>query len=176
MAIVVGSLAIFTGCQFKGHSGGSPPWAGGAGGTGGTGGTGGGDVWQPVPLGVRVYPSSRFTMIRKQSVFEARLEFSDQMGDPVKAAGVFHLTLYKGSHVGRGLLGTKLYGWDISLLTLKDQQRYYDAVTRTYHLSLKLDEVWNTNDPVTLKVVFVRHDGHRLQTQTTLGGALSEHD
>ncbi|MBL4701471.1 MAG: hypothetical protein JKX85_09455 [Phycisphaeraceae bacterium] len=120
------------------------------------------DVWLPTPNRIRIYPSSRFVITENRPALEARVELQDVMGDSIKAAGFFHLELLEDTQ-------QKLYSWDVPINTLKDQENYFESVTRTYRFVLRLDRELYADDQLTLAVSFRRQDGILLQTKAVLG-------
>ncbi|MFP4144568.1 MAG: hypothetical protein ACOCTI_07510 [Phycisphaeraceae bacterium] len=133
-------LVVGGGCRFKGEPAGADSLAAAG-------------AWQPRPVAMRIYPSTRFASEEGQHLLEARLEFSDEMGDSIKAAGRLSFGLYAAAPAG-GALGRELYRWQVDLLTLEDQQQHFDPVTRTYLFRLKLDRPIATTQPTTLRVSF----------------------
>ncbi|MFG0248401.1 MAG: hypothetical protein ACF8OB_05895 [Phycisphaeraceae bacterium JB051] len=126
-------------------------------------------LWQPTPHDVRIYPSSRFILTEQRPALEARVELKDEMGDSLKAAGVFHLELLKETGARRQAMQEKLYSWDVPLNSIVDQQSYFDSVTRTYRFVLRLDREIAPDDQLVLAITFKRPDGALLKTQAVLG-------
>ena len=126
-------------------------------------------AWQPVPERVRIYPSSRFILTEKRPALEARVELQDEMGDSVKSPGAFHLELLKESTSRRDVMQDKLYSWDVPMMSIDDQQSYFESVTRTYRFVLRLDREIQPDDQLVLAITFHRSDGKLLQTKATLG-------
>ena len=120
---------------------------------------------------MRVYPSTRFVRGSEQGILEARIEFFDEMGDSVKAVGKVHLELYATRRRDRPSVDRRLYAWEVSLLTLVKQRRYYDPITRTYMFQLSLDSLSVAREDTTLRVSFVLPDGRRLEDQKSLPDA-----
>lgn len=127
------------------------------------------NVWEPIPQRVRIYPSSRFIFTEKRPALEARVELQDDMGDSVKAPGTFHLELLKESVGRRDVMKDKLYSWDVPLVSIADQQAYFESVTRTYRFVLRLDRQIKPDDQLVLAITFHRSDGNLLQTKAALG-------
>lgn len=125
-------------------------------------------VWRAEPVAMRVYPSSRFaTDDDGAALLEARIELLDEMGHSVKGAGVFHVELWsEGKALASG--GERLYAWDVPLLTLADQRRHYDPVTRAYLFRLSLDEAGVPRRPTVLRVLFTPVDRLRLEASAAL--------
>jgi hypothetical protein len=128
----------------------------------------GDNIWSPKPTKLRVYPSSRFDPSGELAVLEARIELLDEMDDSIKGVGVLHFELYAGGSANRPGTDRKLYAWDVSLLTLVDQRRHYDAITRGYSFRLKLDDVEAPQTATTLLVWFEPTVGKRLEASAVL--------
>jgi hypothetical protein len=88
---------------------------------------------------MRVYPSTRLVHEANQTVLEARIEFVDDVGDPLKAVGDLRLELFRISRPGEPPPTKPLYTWNASILTQAENQTLYDPVTRSYLLRLNLD-------------------------------------
>lgn len=146
------AAAIFAGCQFKGESTQSTlemPQG----------------VWLPSPASLRIYPSTRFIREDGQTLLDTRIEFTDEMGDTIKAAGDLRLMLFASDAAGT-TLGRQLFNWQVQLQTLEDQQQYYDAITRTYFCRLRLDEPAIARKPTVLRVSFTPATGkERIEAQ-----------
>lgn len=155
LSVAVMLLGSLTGCQFKGDGVATNQRANGQLGDSD-------DLWLPTPHRIRIYPSSRFVITDNRPALEARVELQDVMGDSIKAAGFFHLELLEHTQ-------QKLYSWDIPIQKLKDQEDYFESVTRTYRFVLRLDRELAADDQLTLAVSFRRQDGILLQTKSVLG-------
>jgi len=118
--------------------------------------------WQPEAVAMRIYPSTRFVREQNTPMLEARIEMFDQMGDSIKASGRLRFELFAASNAPGIEAGRLLYSWDIGLLGLEEQQRYYDPITRAYLLRLRLDEVSITRRQVLLRVTFQSGNDARL--------------
>ena len=130
------------------------------------------DVWQPQPVRMRVYPSSRFAVQpeRQLVVLEARIELLDEMGDPIKGVGQYHFKLLGESGRGRTTRDRRLYTWDVPMFTLPAQQSRYDKITGTYLFRLKMHEASSPPRDTTLQVWFVPSGGHRLEAEAIMPG------
>lgn len=128
----------------------------------------GDNIWSPRPTKLRVYPSSRFDPRGEMAVLEARIELLDEMDDSIKGVGVLHFELYAGGSANRPGTDRKLYAWDVSLLTLVDQRRHYDSITRGYSFRLKMDDVEAPQTATTLLVWFEPTAGKRLEASAVL--------
>jgi hypothetical protein len=138
------------------------------------GGPGSGDAaapWQIKPVGVRIHPSTRLTPDAGRIALEARIEFVDDVGDPIKAAGDLRFDLFPPVHSGEAASGKPLYSWQTSILTRADNQRQYDAVTSGYLFRLKLDDPAIARQPLHLRVTFQPPDGQRLEVEQDLANA-----
>lgn len=125
-------------------------------------------VWRVAPHHVRVYPSTRFTQEASDTILEARIELRDEMGDPVKGVGRFRLELFARARSGGAGMGQRLYSWDVSVMTLDDQRRFYDPITRAYLFRLKLDDAHTARRRTHLQVTFTSSEGQRFEAQTSL--------
>lgn len=159
MAVATGLLPL-TGCQWKG---GPRPAAAGA-------ATRPAEAWSPRPVAMRVYPSSRFVQDRGQTVLEARVELLDAMNDSVKASGQFQLELLTDPRRGAES-PRRLYAWTVPVLSLAEQRRHYDSVTRAYLFRLSLDDLAIPRRDTLLRVMFTPAEGERLEAEATLTGA-----
>ena len=128
------------------------------------------DHWLIEPVRMRIYPSTRFVDRDSETILEARVEMFDEMSDSVKGVGQFRFELLVA-----GLMGQteRLYTWNVSALTLSDQRRYYDSITRAYLVPLKLTEAVS-QDMATLRVTFVGPSGNRLETSALVGAESGE--
>jgi len=138
-------------------------------------------VWRPEPVRMRVYPSSRFIERDGQTMLEARVELRDEMDDPLKGVGRFQFELVAGGTPGRPAAtagsaahpggpgrAAKLYGWDVSVMTLAEQKEHYDSVTRAYLFRLVMDEPSVPVATTTLRVNFVPLNGERIDAVAVL--------
>ena len=121
--------------------------------------------WQPKPVSIRIYPSTRFVEQDGKPILEARIELFDEMGDSVKSSGSIRLELFAIGEDERRTVGARLYRWDINQTTIDDQRRYYDPIIRGYVYRLELDDVELTRRPTLLRVVFQPTQGPRLVTE-----------
>jgi hypothetical protein len=157
--ILVAMSLVLTGCSFfKGGPGGSapPPAAGSA------------DAWQIKPARMRVYPSTRITRDGTNWVLDARLEFLDDAGDSMKAAGNLRLELFAMGRPGDPPTGKQLYVWDVPMLTLEQNRQYFE-ITHTYLFRLKLDDATLATQRLILAANCVLADGRSLQARAAIG-------
>ncbi|MEM9883143.1 MAG: hypothetical protein AAF800_09530 [Planctomycetota bacterium] len=124
-----------------------------------------GEGWRPEPVALRIYPSTRFVNEAGTPLLEARVELFDEMGDSTKASGLLRFELFAAGQVPGIEVGRLLYGWDITLATLEDQQRYYDPITRGYLLRLRLESAEATQRQVRLRVTFQPATGRRMSDE-----------
>lgn len=119
--------------------------------------------WQPTPVAVRVYPSTRFVREADMVLLELRLELLDEMGDPVKASGLVQVALATGN--GQASVNSQvLFRWDIDLSTIEDQKQFYDGVTRTYLFRLRVQRQEVASRPTVVRVSFSTDQSQRLTT------------
>lgn len=118
-------------------------------------------VWHFAPVSMRIYPSTRFVIDR--NILEAQIEFFDQMKDSIKAIGSLRLELFKPGRTGADSVGRLMYTWDVSILTLKEQQSHYSTITKTYSFQLKVDHLPKKLHKTVLHVTFSSQDGTRLE-------------
>jgi len=128
----------------------------------------GGHVWEMGPVRMRVYPSTRFVEGKGDSMLEARIELFDEMDDSVKGVGKFRIELFDRPRGGNPGVGRRRYSWDVSALTLADQRRYYDTITRSYLFRLKLEDQATARRETVLRVTFILPEGKRLETRCDL--------
>lgn len=124
--------------------------------------------WRPIPIEMRIYPSTRFVRRGDQITLESRIELIDQMGDPTKGAGRVRFELYANRHSKASGRGERLYVWEVALLTLAQQRKFFDPITRGYLFPLKLDDPGIADRATLLRVVFTPSGGHRLETEGML--------
>lgn len=120
------------------------------------------ESWQPEPVALRIYPSTRFVREGGTTLLEARIELFDAMGDSIKSSGAVRFELFAAGFAPGIDVGRLLYSWDIGLASLEDHQRYYDPITRGYLLRLRLDSAQITRREVLLRVTFQPAEGMRL--------------
>lgn len=131
-----------------------------------------GDAWRPRPVAMRVYPSTRFVEQEGHALLEARLELSDEMGDPAKYPGEFRLELYGTPSTG-GVPGSldaerQLYAWRVPVVTLEQHRTFFDPITRVYLLRLKLDPEALPAGAARLRASYRPIDGDRLRAEATI--------
>ena len=121
--------------------------------------------WQPKPVSMRIYPSTRYVMESDKPLLEARIELFDEMGDSIKSAGQVRAELFAVSEAASRSIGHRLYLWNINIHSLEDQQTYYDPITRGYIFRLRLDQFNVAVKATLLRVTFFLDDNTRLQTE-----------
>lgn len=139
------ALGVLAGCEFKGDLIGSGQPADGANG-----------VWKIKATRLRVYPSTRFVRIEDQLLLEARIEFLDELGDSIKAAGTFVLEVFDAERPVDAVDAKRLFAWRVPMLTRESNAEFYDPVTRAYFLRLSTDKLPDKQKKVVFKVSFDR--------------------
>jgi hypothetical protein len=134
----------------------------------GTGAGSDGEAWNIQPVAIRVYPTPRFVTEGDRLLLDLRIEFTDAAGDTTKGVGHFVIELYAAGRSDEPAVGRTLYRWDVALLTLAENKKHYDPITRTYHFRLHIDEPDVTRDPLLLHVAFTPHRAERLETEAML--------
>lgn len=124
-------------------------------------------AWQIIPVRMRVYPSSGFKRERRRPILEVRVELFDDVGDSVKGVGVWRFELYARTR-GRHSSGPLLYTWDVPMMTIEQNRRFYDPITRTFEFRLKLDDESTARQATVLHVIFTGPDGKILEAQSDL--------
>jgi len=124
--------------------------------------------WQAAPVRLRVYPSTRFVKEKGRSILEARLELLDQMGDPIKASGLFRIELYRVDESLGNAPQRLLYTWTADTLTLELQREHYDPITRGYLFRLGVDDIKIAGESTFLKVAFTPEVGPRLDAEAVI--------
>lgn len=127
-----------------------------------------GRYWQPLPVSIRVYPSTRFIKESGRAVLEARFELYDDMGDPVKSAGTFRIELLSVDEALGNAPRRLLYTWNAEVLTLDQQREHYDPITRGYLFRLGVDDLRIARQATLLKVTFSPVDRPRLDAEAVI--------
>lgn len=127
-----------------------------------------GRYWQPLPVSIRVYPSTRFIKESGRAVLEARFELYDDMGDPVKSAGTFRIELLSVDEALGNAPRRLLYTWNAEVLTLDQQREHYDPITRGYLFRLGVDDLRIARQVTLLKVTFSPVDRARLDAEAVI--------
>lgn len=126
------------------------------------------DVWDIQPARMRIYPSSRFVREDGKPLLEARIEFFDAAGDSTKAVGELRFELFTAGPAAQTSSGQRLYAWAVPLLTLEQNELFYDSVTRTYLFRLRLDSLSIVREQTRLKVTLTPARGARISTEGLL--------
>jgi len=126
------------------------------------------NVWVVAPVKLRIYPSTRIIHEDDQLILEARIEPLDEMDDSIKAVGWVRVELFRQDQAGNPAIGHRLYNWEISLLSLAEQQQYYDPITRSYSFRLRLDEQDLPRQGLILQALFMPIEGDRLEARVRL--------
>lgn len=151
LGIFVIALLLAAGCEFKGDRV-NDRGADGA-------------RWLFVPTAVRVHP---FTTLKAGEpgdpiVLEARIEMIDQAGDVTKGVGELRFELYAEAATAQNAgKERQLMRWEAALLTLAQNQRHYDPITRTYSFKLKLIEPLPNGMKLRLDVQLTDDTGRRM--------------
>ena len=124
--------------------------------------------WQPLPVSIRVYPSTRFIKESGRAVLDARFELYDDMGDPVKSAGTFRIELLSVDEALGNAPRRLLYTWNAQVLTLDQQREHYDPITRGYLFRLGVDDLRIARQVTLLKVTFSPVDRARLDAEAVI--------
>jgi hypothetical protein len=120
--------------------------------------------WPFWPAGMRVHPASRLVIEQEtsQAFIEARLEFTDALGDTSKAVGVMEFDLLVPALPSGA--SNPVLSWALPLNTLEGNAQHYDGITRTYLFRLSLGE-WSISPDVTLIARFESIDGQRFSAE-----------
>lgn len=121
--------------------------------------------WQIKPARLRVYPSTRIVQRQDHAVLEARIEFFDDLDDSVKSVGQLRFELYAVNRTREAIVGSRLYNWDVAMLTKQDNHLFFDPVTRAYLFRLRLDDAAIARKPLLLRVIFMPPTGPRLEAE-----------
>jgi hypothetical protein len=127
-----------------------------------------GDHWRIRPVRMRVYPSTRFVQYEAQMALEARVEFLDELKDPMKAVGRLRFEVYAANRDGEIADQKRLFAWDVPMLTLAENQEYYDAVTRAYLFRLGVDKLPEKIERTVLRVTYMPLTGERLEAMAVV--------
>ena len=151
MLMCVAVIALAAGCEMKGGQ------------VGQRAATAGVDFWRIRPVKMRVYPSTRFVQYENQLALEARVEFVDELRDPMKAVGRLRFEVYASNRDGEVIDQKRLFAWDVPMLTIEANREYYDAVTRAYLFRLGLESLPADVDRTIVRVTFMPPVGERLE-------------
>ncbi len=127
-----------------------------------------GRTWQPQPIIMRVYPTTRIAPHAQGPVVEARIEMIDALADTTKGVGNFHFELAPVEHLGQTDTGQRLYTWDTEVRTLAQQREHFDPISRTYHFRLAMDAVPAATSKLRFVATFSPVEGQRLDAETLL--------
>lgn len=125
-------------------------------------------VWQVKPTRLRVYPSTRFVQYENQLALEARIEFLDELGDPLKAVGAMRFEVYAANRDGEVVDQRRLFSWDVPMLTMEANQEYYDPVTRAYLFRLGIDSLPKDLDRTVVRVIHQPVRGERMEAMAVV--------
>jgi hypothetical protein len=124
------------------------------------------------PVSIRVHPLSRVVSDKSACMLQARLEFSDQMGDVGKGVGTVDLQLFEYHAIVPGHRGRALGSFSISLQKPDANRAHWDAITRTYLFELPIAYVPTAdgNTRFVLNAVFRLPNGTKLKDEAVIGG------
>lgn len=125
-------------------------------------------MFQPVIL--RIHPLTRLQRRENgSSTIDAHIEFRDDAGDEVKAAGRLGIELYResGPVVGAGER-LQVARWEEDLTDPERNSRAYDRVTRTYRFELSGVPTASGEQGLTLRATLNLAGGTRLSDQITI--------
>ncbi|MCC5828932.1 MAG: hypothetical protein JJU36_05735 [Phycisphaeraceae bacterium] len=123
----------------------------------------GSDRFELGPRSMRVYPSTRIVGEPGSQLIEARLEFLDAAGDSTKAVGRARLDLFPVTRQGEIDRARRVHRWEIDVLTLTDQRRFYDPITRAYLFRLQLPDTLSTGARLGLEAFFKPTEGEPME-------------
>lgn len=123
-------------------------------------------AWEVRPARMRIYPSTRIIREAGQGILEARVEFRDENGDPVKAVGDLRFELLSSGRAGE--VGQRLFSWSVPMLGREQNATFYDPVTQAYLYRLRLESITILQDEVVLRVTLLPAEGKRLEAQALI--------
>lgn len=162
--LLVMGLTMSQGCQFKG--GPADPGI-----EAGTSTNRAAAPWNYQVEAIRVFSGVRLTEDGQGQLMELRIELLDAMGDSMKGTGELRVELVRGVRSGETGSGSLLHGWDVSLATLDEQRRFYDPVTRTYQLRLRMNAAALAHANDLMLMVHYRDGDRSLGTQISINPA-----
>lgn len=109
-----------------------------------------GQVWVAQPADLHVLQSTRFIFERDAYLLETRAELRDDMGDPLKAPGVFLIEVFPR----QGRVDQRLLSWEVPVFSAQQQREQFDAITLAYRFQLKLDDDRLFDKPIRVRVSF----------------------
>ena len=113
-----------------------------------------GPVWVSAPVNITIHPATRVRADGKQWALDARVRMVDDLGDCAKASGAWRFELHGVAGHG-GLIQI----WNEKVWTLDDHKMYFDAATRSYRFTLRLDKEPAVGAPMELLAVFTPDGG-----------------
>lgn len=128
------------------------------------------------PVSFRIHPT--FTQIKdwsgqkKPDGIEALLEFTDQFGDPTRAAGTVRFELYNYRADDPDHRGQRLAIWTGSMNSRDDQVAHWDAAARGYSFQLAFPAV--RNDHAYVLTAQIDRPGSRLFDQLVVESTARE--
>lgn len=124
--------------------------------------------WEPSPVSIRVYPSTRLIQESGQAILEARFELRDEMGDSLKSSGTFLIELFSVDESQGGVPRRLLYKWNTEVLSLDQQREHYDPITRGYLFNLGIDDLSIAKEATLLRVSFTPVGRPRLSAEAVI--------
>lgn len=127
-------------------------------------------AFQAAPTKARFYPAPAPRVVREGDTLfvETRVELLDEMDDSTKGIGEFHFELLNQAESDEGAAGLRLYAWDVLIMTLNDQKRYYERTTRSYMFKLKIDTGAAPRRDKTLRLIYTPPGGKAVTAETLL--------
>lgn len=127
-------------------------------------------AFQAAPNKARFYPAPAPRIVREGDTLfvETRVELLDEMEDSTKGIGEFHFELLNQGESDEGAAGLRLYAWDVLIMTLNDQKRYYERTTRSYMFKLKIDAGAAPRRDKTLRLIYTPPGGKPVTAETVL--------
>lgn len=119
-------------------------------------------AWHPRPATMRFLPSTTIRPDTDQRYLHANIEFTDDLGDTVKAVGTLRFELQPATPAGGTMLDT-VQQWNVPLITLQEQQRYYDRISRAYRMQLAIRGSRTLPANYRVRATFMPIEGPRLQ-------------
>lgn len=122
--------------------------------------------WPYAPASIRVHPLSRIKIDRETGleIVQARIEFQDVDGFSTRGLGQLTISLTGPSNGGVMLMSKT--EWECNLNDPQLNRQYYDEVTRTYQMTLKLTPQTDVPFEPRLRAVLTTPQGETLSDTT----------
>jgi len=133
-----------------------------------TTGASAGRHWEPLPVSIRVYPSTRLIQESGRAILEARFELFDEMGDSVKSSGSYRIELFSVDESQTNAPRRLLYKWNTDVFSIDKQKEHYDPITRGYLFRLGVDDLNIAKETTLLRVSFVSVGRPRLSAEAVI--------